>query len=153
MKFVNKDITDATFGFVCHQCNCQGVMGAGVALAIRRKWPIVYSEYRTAYTQNKLKLGNVIFVMITNNLYIANLCGQDRYGRNALYTDYQALDKAIHRVSWIREKMNKIINSLLPVYFPNHMGCALAGGDWNIVLKIIEKHIPDAIIVNYTYKK
>ena len=149
MNFSNQDITAVTFGFVCHQCNCRGVMGAGVALAIRKKWPIVYSEYRTAYTQNNLKLGNVIFVRATDNVCVANLCGQDHYGRNATYTDYSAVDKAVYRVSQVRGESNKRINSVIPVYFPDHMGCGLAGGNWDIVYSIIEKHIPDATIVTY----
>lgn len=28
--------------YICQQVNCRGVMGAGLALKIRRKWPVVY---------------------------------------------------------------------------------------------------------------
>ena len=31
---------------VCHQVNCQGVMGAGLAAQIRRMFPGVYEDYR-----------------------------------------------------------------------------------------------------------
>jgi len=33
------------------------------------------------------------------------------------------------------------------VYIPYKIGCDLAGGDWNIIEKIIEEDFPDAIIV------
>ena len=151
MEFINGSITDVTFGFVCHQVNCQGVMGAGVALAIRRKWPIVYTEYKRAYTNGMLKLGNVIFVKPHYGLYIAHICGQDRYGRTDVYTNYEALHKAIRYVSEVRMIVNKDMGIMVPVYFPNGMGCRLAGGNWDIVIKIIGKYIPDAKIVNYTY--
>ena len=151
MRFINMDITDVTFGFVCHQVNCKGVMGAGVALAIRRKWPIVYNEYIIAHTKKQLWLGNVIFVNVTSSrLCVANLCGQDRYGRVGRFTDYDALHTAIQTVSKTRNAAVKITNMPIPVYFPNHMGCSLAGGDWDIVIEIISKYIPDATIVNYT---
>lgn len=31
--------------YICQQVNCRGVMGAGLALKIRRKWPVVYQQY------------------------------------------------------------------------------------------------------------
>ena len=34
---------------VCHQVNCQGVMGAGLAAQIRRMFPGVYDDYRREY--------------------------------------------------------------------------------------------------------
>ena len=33
-------------GVICHQVNCIGAMGAGLALQIRNKWPIVYEKYK-----------------------------------------------------------------------------------------------------------
>jgi hypothetical protein len=153
MEFINGNITDITFGIICHQVNCQGVMGAGVALAIRNKWPVVYTVYHEAYGTNYLRLGRVIFVMIDSGLIVANLCGQNRYGRKGIFTEYDALHKAIHYISEVKRKIDKKMDIPIPVYFPNGMGCRLAGGDWNIVIKIIGKYIPDAKIVNYTHSK
>lgn len=149
MEFINGDITDVTFGFVCHQVNCQGIMGAGVALAIRSKWPIVYTEYRRAYVNGELKLGNVVFVHIKHNLLVANLCGQDSFGRAETFTDYKALTKALTHLSQVRQEVNERVGLTIPVYFPNRMGCGLAGGDWNIVIKIIKGCVSDAKIVSY----
>ena len=151
MEFINGDITDITFGFVCHQVNCQGVMGAGVALAIRNKWPVTYAEYRRAYICDTLYLGNTIFVEIRPGLYVIHICGQDRYGRVGVYTNYDALHKAIRYISKARIIVNKDTGVTYPVYFPNGMGCRLAGGDWNVVIQIIGKYIPDAKVVNYTH--
>lgn len=151
MEFINGNITDVTSGIICHQVNCQGVMGAGVALAIRKKWPVAYAEYKQAYTNGALILGNIIFAKIQADLYVVHICGQDRYGHIGIYTNYEALHKAIHSLSEMRRKVSKDIGVVFPVYFPNGMGCRLAGGDWNVVIKIIEKYIPDAKIVNYTH--
>lgn len=30
---------------ICHQVNCCGVMGAGLAKQIRDKWPVVFDEF------------------------------------------------------------------------------------------------------------
>jgi len=94
-------------------------------------------------------LGNTIFVNVNPTLCIANLCGQDRYGRVGVYTNYEALHKAIRYVSETRMIVNRDMKVTVPIYFPNKMGCGLAGGDWNIVIKIISKYVPDAKVVNY----
>ena len=149
MIIVKGDITKVVHGFVCHQVNCMGVMGAGVALAIRNKWPIVYTEYIQAFKEGKLKLGNIVFVHVDNRISVINLCGQYNYGYKGIRTDYKALDVAIQHVGAIKNKMESLLKIEIPVYFPENMGCGLAGGDWKVVSKIIEKYIPDATIVNY----
>ena len=150
MEFINGDITDITSGIICHQVNCQGVMGAGVALAIKRKWKIVYFTYRETYRNGNLQLGNVTYIVVEPGIVVANLCGQDRYGRKGIHTNYEALHKAIYHISETRASAIKQVGIRIPVYFPNRMGCGLAGGDRNIVIEIIGKYIPDAKIVNYT---
>lgn len=143
MKEINGDITEVAYGYVCHQVNCQGVMGGGVALAIRNKWPSAYTQYRQAYKEGRLALGNTIWTTVGPQITVIHICGQDRYGRDRRYTDYTALEQALTII-----RMHATQN--IPIYFPDHIGCGLAGGDWNIVKEIIEKHIPNATIIELT---
>lgn len=70
---------------ICQQVNCAGVMGAGLAKQIRAKYPVVYSEYQKYLheltTQKLLLLGRVSYVRVADNVAIANIFGQDGYGR------------------------------------------------------------------------
>lgn len=145
---INGDILKAKFGIVCHQVNCRGKMGAGIALKIRKKWPQAYKDYMEAYEERRLIPGEVILsTIVPDQLYVANICGQLDYGRNKQYTIYEAVKQGL-------QKVNIIANELgLLVYIPKNMGCALAGGDWNIVSSIIEEVIPNAIIVNFFINK
>lgn len=48
LTFVKGDVTNPGLNrntIIVHCCNDRGVMGAGVALALRKKWPQVYSDY------------------------------------------------------------------------------------------------------------
>ena len=45
IKTVIGDILDSTKDCICQQVNCHGVMGAGLAEAIAKKWPLVKSLY------------------------------------------------------------------------------------------------------------
>lgn len=141
---IDGNILNIKFGIVCHQVNCMGKMGAGIALKIRKKWPIVYEDYMRAYRDRKLIPGEVILSEIRPvELYVANLCGQLNYGHNKRYTIYKAVEKCLIKV-------NELSNSLgLQVYIPKGMGCSLAGGNWDIVSKMIEEFLPNTMIVNY----
>jgi O-acetyl-ADP-ribose deacetylase (regulator of RNase III) len=138
------DILQVKLGIMCHQVNCMGKMGAGIALKIRKKWPIVYKDYMDAYEEGKLHLGEVILSTIQPaELYVANLCGQYYYGRDKKQTDYNAVRECLIKVNSMAHEKG------LEVYIPKNMGCALAGGNWNVVSKIIEEVFSDVIIVDY----
>ena len=46
MDVVSGNLLEIEEGIICHQVNCQGVMGAGVAKAIASRYPQVLSAYR-----------------------------------------------------------------------------------------------------------
>ena len=141
MKIIEGNILDVKDGFICHQVNCRGKMGAGIALQIRRRWPQVYDDYISAHRKGLLFLGNVTTTQVGQNLFVANLCGQDRYGRDKQYTNYEALAVCF----------NLLIAAQIPIkrqiYLPYKMGCVNAGGDWKIVADMIEHYLPNATVV------
>lgn len=137
------NILDVEQGIVCHQVNCRGVMGAGIAKSIRNKWPWVYE----AYVKAELRLGLAHLVKVGENLLVANLCGQYNYGRDKKYTDYMAVRKALRTIANWRKLNEEITGVSLPIYVPYKMGCSNAGGDWYLVHNIVKDVIPDAVIV------
>jgi O-acetyl-ADP-ribose deacetylase (regulator of RNase III) len=143
MKEIGGNILDKT-GIICHQVNCQGKMGAGLALQIKRKWPIVYKEYLKALDTGLLYLGEIQFVRVSPKIIVCNMAAQDRYGRDKRYTDYGAF---AHCLLELRQRYQKHLP--LPVCFPHGIGCANAGGDWEVISALIEDIIPEAYIVNF----
>ena len=51
------NLLDSKANIICHQTNCKGVMGSGVALAVKTRYPAAYESYRKAFDNKKLKLG------------------------------------------------------------------------------------------------
>ena len=134
------DILDVTSGMIIHQINPH-VMGAGLALLIKRRYPQVYMDFLSRKSQGVLNLGHVIITNIDRRLSIASYVGQPTYGRGGNHTAIGAIDDAlfhIHRVCDAR--------SIEPIYVPYKMGCGLAGGDWDDVAPIIRNRLPDCII-------
>ena len=150
MKEITKDILTIDRGIIVHQVNCQGVMGAGLAKAIGKRWPKVKAAYLNKVAQsrqyNEPLLGDAFLVYAdkgkSTDLIIANLFGQDRYGRDRCCTDYNALETALCSLDdWNTGQAYK-----LPIYLPYGLGCGLAGGDWEIVRSLIEDTCPDSTI-------
>ena len=148
--FEHSNILDVKAGIICHQVNCIGVMGAGLALKIRNKWSIVYEKYKedcSLFKSNPaLMIGHVQDVMVEPNLIVANCFGQVHPGRNGLMTDYKAWDTMLDKLNDLHSFFN------LDIHFPYMIGCGLAGGDWNIMSKKIERHFKDSKIKAFIHK-
>ena len=127
---------------VCHQTNCRGVMGSGLAKQIRAKYQSVYLKYWSLCNMSKPTdlLGTVQIVETNDGIRIANCFGQDGYGRYKIYTSYEALESCFKYIKHYAEKSENNVNVIA---FPYGIGCGLAGGDWNIVSAMIEKVFAD----------
>ena len=138
-------------GLIVHQCNCRGVMGAGLAKQIKEKWPIVYNSYKKFIKEENGNvsnlLGEVQFIGVTKEIWVANLFGQDNFGRkkDVVYTSYSAHSKAWKMIQLARNTSNVLEN----VYAPFYIGSGLANGDWKRIHKIAEKYVPDITWIKY----
>lgn len=134
---INGDITKVDKGIIVHQVNCKKVMGAGLAKALREKYPKHYEEYRLT----KPKLGDIIITEIKNDLYIIGMYAQNGYGRNSCYTEYQSFGECLDKVHEFGEQKH------LQIYIPYGIGCGLANGDWNIIKDLINDKCAEAILI------
>jgi O-acetyl-ADP-ribose deacetylase (regulator of RNase III) len=106
-------------------------MGAGLAAQIKQRYPELYDEYRMICNGSANKLGTV-FVYRAPNYWIANIFGQDGFGREKRHLNYDALRKGLSDLQWFIDD-----NQIKSIAFPKYMGCGLAGGDWDTVLDIM----------------
>lgn len=147
IEYLKKDVTTIDTGVVAHGVNCQGVMGSGVAGALRRKYPQIFTRYHNICqlyaTTPDWMLGLVDFVEISGEseplLMIANCFTQENYGRDGKrYASVDAVRSAIdHAVELAKA-------SGVPFYMPK-IGCGLGGLSWEnevepIIQEISEKH-------------
>src|ERR1017187_9856457 len=94
IKYVKGDLLDATQNLIAHSCNMQGVMGSGVAKAIKDKYPSAFASYRSLLYHGEAKLGEYCIAKNEDKIII-NILGQDKYyPRNIRHTSYDALDLA-----------------------------------------------------------
>jgi len=158
---------EGKFDVICHGCNCQSVMRAGIAVEMAKtfncdKFPMENQG------PNILKLGNIDFkcyvlgfngaIWDTDNasnnldepeLYVINAYTQNMYGKNHkdginAPVDYEAIILCMRKINVIFK--GKHIG--LPL-----IGAGLAGGDWNKIREIIKTELSDCHITIVIYNK
>lgn len=137
-------------GILVHGCNCHGVMGAGVAAAVRRKYPSVYDAYVRQHRTTGLRLGttqvcyssldsgddwvkrhgDAACAGLPQGLVVVNAMTQYDFGTHQRQVDYDAITSTFSRIRLLAR------DSGLHVYFPL-IGCGLAGGVWDEVEPLI----------------
>ena len=150
ITIIDGDLFTTEANVICHQTNCQGVMGSGVAKGIKERYPEAYRQYRSlcnkTFPKDKL-LGHAQAVHIYDEKKtIYNLFGQEKYGYDGKqYTSHEALEKCFKYV--VENKADGDIFAM-----PYRIGCDRGGGDWNIVYKMIEDIFVDCEVILYRWK-
>lgn len=147
MKIIEKDILTIETGYICHQTNCLGVMGRGLAAQVRTKYPHVFKAY-DKLCQDKLSQGaensllgtiQVVPVNETPPVRVVNCFSQLKFGGDTQHTDYEAIKSCFTKIKMMNIKK-------LPVYIPYKYGSELGNGLWSVVRDVISETYPDAII-------
>ena len=130
------DLLKQPVDIIAHQTNCTGVMGAGIALAIKKQL-LTSDEYEKYVAicneQGADLLGKTQLLTAPDGRIIANCFGENIPMGKGKDTDYDAL---MHSVARVR---NYAKRSGLSVGVPGLIGCGKAGGDWKIVRDMLYK--------------
>lgn len=140
IEYITGDLFASKEKILLHSVNARGVMGGGVALIIKNRFPKVFQEYRRIYETDGLKLGEIYPVEFDNKIII-NAVMQDNFGTHQRQTDYAAVAKVFNKVE--EQYQNQTI--IMP-----RVGAGLGGGDWPIISVIIEQECKSVRPVVYT---
>ena len=128
---------------IVHICNNVGGWGAGFVLAVSRRWSTPEQTYRR---QTLLELGSIQLVQVEPDLFVANMVAQAGYGTTRVKhrsdsgcqedmlpaIRYWALEQCLEKVADV------CAGGKMSVHMPR-IGCALAGGSWTEVEKIVDR--------------
>jgi O-acetyl-ADP-ribose deacetylase (regulator of RNase III) len=135
---------DGNCDVVVHGCNCFCTMGAGLAPQMANAFGCDKFELEGIdHSGDETKLGKIDWQVVNENGLIAvNAYTQYRIGYKAV--SYQGIEMCMRAIN--KEFKGKKV--ALPL-----IGCGLAGGDWNIVKRIIETELTEVSTVIVHYKK
>lgn len=129
---------------ITNTVNCVGVMGKGIALEFKNRFPINYKEYRIKCASKELTIGQSFVYEIPSHLqtkYIINFPTK-KHWRNPSKVEYieQGLDNLTTLIAEY-----KIKSIAMPA-----LGCGNGNLDWKVVKPIIEEklsHLKDVNII------
>lgn len=135
---------------IAHGCNTQGVMGAGIALAVASRYPEVERTYRAACKFRDFQVGTAQEVVLPDEgVTVFNLGTQEFPGRNATYW---AVTLSFGNM-FERCRVTGVKRVGIP-----RIGCGIGGLDWSavewVLNGIINEWVPNAPeVVVYTHPK
>lgn len=140
MNIINGDLLNIHRGVIIHQVNNKHVMGAGIAKAIRERYP----QHYTDYCKSQLNMGSLVTTRISDKFGIIGIVAQNGYGRDKheLYTSYLAFRKCCESIAYLHS-----LNPTVQYYMPKGIGCGYGNGDWKIVSGIIDTYAPFITII------
>jgi len=154
IEYRKGNVLDAPAGsIIVHGCNAAGVMGSGVALAVKKRYPEAFEVYLREFYVNKLTLGGITFYKTPDETTIINGITQKTYGTYPQrYVDYEAVSKVfekivddvkyLHPQSVINESFDFDAPQPYVLAFPK-IGAGLGGGSWDVISAIIDEAVPD----------
>ena len=142
MSYLKGNLIHVNEGIIVHGCNAQGVMGAGVALTIKKKYPECYKTYEEHVFNNQDLLGTIAWHRVNEKLLIANAITQEFVGTHQRQVDYEAVAKCFEQVYAVAIKEG------CQVFFPK-IGAGLGGGNWNVLSTIIENVLGSDKVYKY----
>lgn len=165
MKYIKGDATNPdTKGpaIIIHCCNNIGKWGSGFVVALQNKWPITRKHYLNWFDSDKaddyvvtasgvvntgsFKLGEVQFIEVEPNLWVANIIGQ-----NGIY-----FNKGIPPIRYeaIRSGLKKVysfaFDKKATIHMPR-MGAGLAGGKWEEIERLLTEELFETPITVYDF--
>jgi O-acetyl-ADP-ribose deacetylase (regulator of RNase III) len=148
LRIIDRDLFDGYDDIIIHQCNCLKKWGGGIVIPMKMYYPGAYKADLDTEYADKNKLGTYTFwtglsIHKDKNITVVNVYGQFGYGIDRIRTDYDLLKKALIKVNKDFPKGT--------IGMPK-IGCGLAGGDWDVVSKIIEESFPNRKITIYEPK-
>ncbi len=133
---------DGAFDVIIQGCNCQCVMGKGLALSIKQQFPEAYQADLATAKGDPAKLGTISFAKIDRpsaSFVIVNGYTQLHWRGSGMKADYDAIVGVMRAV--------KSQFSGKRIAYPK-IGAGLAGGDWERISKIILRELDGE---NHTY--
>ncbi len=125
---------------IVHICNDIGGWGKGFVMAISKRWKAPEQQYREWFkTQENFALGEVQFVQVENDIWVANLIGQHKINKDEKGNApirYEAVLAGLEKVGTFA------LEQSATVHMPR-IGCGLAGGTWDRIEPLIESALAE----------
>jgi O-acetyl-ADP-ribose deacetylase (regulator of RNase III) len=134
IEFTTGDMFATPADIRVNTVNCVGVMGAGVALAFKERFPQMFQDYRRACNAGEIKPGHLHYWKDLFGELIINFPTKRHWREPSRYEDIEVGLKALRKYLAQEGKVRVVLPAL---------GCGHGGLDWDRVSQMIRKHLAD----------
>lgn len=131
ITYLSGDIFKSNAQVITNTVNCVGVMGKGLALAFKKKYPEMFEDY-----QRKCDEGEVIpgrpYLWEDDRTQVLNFPTKRHWRQDSLLSD---IEEGLHYLAENYDEMGISSIAMPP------LGCGLGGLNWNEVKLLIEKYL------------
>ena len=134
VQFTRGDIFSQPTEAIVNPVNCVGVMGRGLALEFKRRYPAAFTAYRDACTEQRIQPGRV-FLYDTGQQqprWIVHFPTKRHWRDPSLISD---IDAGLCDLATIIKRHNIKSIAIPPI------GCGLGGLDWKEVRPLVASHL------------
>lgn len=114
--------------------NCVGVMGKGVALSFKERYPMMFDDYKEACDRGEVQPGRLHTWTAPEGVTVVNFPTKRHWRQKSRYEDIEAGLRVLH--DFLRERGR--VRVTLPA-----LGCGHGGLDWARVSQLIEDRLAD----------
>ncbi len=141
IRYLEGDIFSTPAQTIVNTVNTVGVMGKGIALEFKKRYPDMFDKYKTACEKKKLKIGTLMLCYEADHWTL--LFPTKEHWRNP------------SRIEYIEQGLMKFCNSyaeygITSIAFPK-LGCGNGELDWNNVKPLMEAYLKSLPIDVYIY--
>lgn len=131
--FKDGDIFKDTSEAIVNAVNCVGVMGKGIALKFKEKYPNNYTMYKTACNRKEVKIGKM-FIYKESNKTIINFPTKEHWRNDS-------------KIEYIEEGLKDLVKTLQSLNIESvampAIGCGNGGLSWDVIKKTIKEYLSD----------
>lgn len=141
IKFIKGNIFDSDAEALVNAVNTVGVMGKGIALEFKKRFPKNFEIYKGVCDANMLSIGDILIV--EDGKTIINFPTKIHWRDNSKYEYIE---------SGLRNLKEELKDLNIPSVAIPALGCGLGGLDWKIVKKMIVDELNDCETCFYVYE-
>lgn len=129
IEYRTGDLLESGADILVNTVNCNGVMGKGIALQFKKKFPNMFVQYKDDCKMGKLEPGG-IYVYHDQEQHIINFATKKNWWEPS---EYKWIDDGLSNLKWFLDDYGKELSISIPA-----LGCANGGLDWAIVKPMIQ---------------
>jgi len=133
VTFTTGDMFSVPADIRVNTVNCVGVMGAGVALAFRNRYPAMFREYAAACLRGEVRPGS-LHVWTDGDIEVVNMPTKRHFRYPSTYEDVES------GLAALRKHLSGRGRARVTLPAP---GCGCGGLDWSRVSELIREHLAD----------